>query len=119
LVEVESADPACSVDGPLLGPPRLPVRPRSQPAVCAVVENGVRTGAMIAGTDAKSIIRSHWLRTFWRWLLLVLFAACFRLLTAAQVSTRQVLPGALLAAGCWLPSGARGRRVRDRSARSE
>jgi hypothetical protein len=58
LVEVESADPACSVEGPSLGPPRLPVRPRSQPAVCAVVENGVRTGAMIAGTDAKSIIHS-------------------------------------------------------------
>jgi membrane protein len=33
---------------------------------------------------------------------LVLFAACFRLLTAAHVTTRQVLPGALLAAGCWL-----------------
>ena len=33
---------------------------------------------------------------------LVLFAASFRLLTAAQVTTRQVLPGALLAAGCWL-----------------
>jgi len=34
--------------------------------------------------------------------LLVLFAAYFRLLTAAQVSTRQVLPGALLASGYWL-----------------
>jgi membrane protein len=33
---------------------------------------------------------------------LVLFAASFRLLTAARVTTRQVLPGALLAAGCWL-----------------
>ena len=33
---------------------------------------------------------------------LVLFAASFRLLTAAQLTTRQVLPGALLAAGCWL-----------------
>jgi membrane protein len=33
---------------------------------------------------------------------LVLFAASFRVLTAAQVTTRQVLPGALLAAGCWL-----------------
>jgi uncharacterized BrkB/YihY/UPF0761 family membrane protein len=32
----------------------------------------------------------------------VLFAACFRLLTAAQVTRRQVLPRALLAAGCWL-----------------
>ena len=33
---------------------------------------------------------------------LVLFAASFRLLTAAPVTIRQVLPGALLAAGCWL-----------------
>jgi membrane protein len=33
---------------------------------------------------------------------LVLFAASFRLLTAAQVTIRQVLPGAMLAAGCWL-----------------
>ena len=33
---------------------------------------------------------------------LVLFAASFRVLTAAHVTTRQVLPGALLAAGCWL-----------------
>jgi len=33
---------------------------------------------------------------------LVLFAASFRLLTTAQVTTRQVLPGALLATGCWL-----------------
>ncbi|MGB0091847.1 MAG: YihY/virulence factor BrkB family protein [Solirubrobacteraceae bacterium] len=33
---------------------------------------------------------------------LVLFAASFRVLTAAQVTTRQVIPGALLAAGCWL-----------------
>jgi YihY family inner membrane protein len=33
---------------------------------------------------------------------LVLFAASFRLLTAAQITMRQVLPGALLAAGCWL-----------------
>ena len=32
----------------------------------------------------------------------VLFAASFRVLTAAHVTTRQVLPGALLAAGCWL-----------------
>lgn len=32
----------------------------------------------------------------------VLFAASFRVLTAAQVTTRQVLPGALLAAGCLL-----------------
>lgn len=65
LVEVESADQACSEDGPLLGPPRLPVRPRSRSAVCAVVENGAttgamiaRTGAMIARTDAKSIVHS-------------------------------------------------------------
>jgi membrane protein len=33
---------------------------------------------------------------------LVLFAASFRVLTAAQVTTRQVLPGTLLATGCWL-----------------
>jgi membrane protein len=33
---------------------------------------------------------------------LVLFAASFRVLTTAAVTTRQVLPGALLAAGCWL-----------------
>jgi membrane protein len=32
----------------------------------------------------------------------VLFAASFRLLTAAEITVRQVLPGALLAAGCWL-----------------
>ena len=32
----------------------------------------------------------------------VLFAASFRVLTAARVTTREVLPGALLAAGCWL-----------------
>jgi len=33
---------------------------------------------------------------------LVLFAASFRLLTTAHLTTRQVLPGALLATGCWL-----------------
>ena len=33
---------------------------------------------------------------------LVLFIATFRLLTAAQVTTRQVLPGALLGTACWL-----------------
>ena len=33
---------------------------------------------------------------------LALFAASFRWLTTAQVTTRQVLPGALLATGCWL-----------------
>ena len=33
---------------------------------------------------------------------MVLFVASFRLLTAAPVTTRQVLPGALLASGCWL-----------------
>ena len=33
---------------------------------------------------------------------LVLFVASFRLLTAATVTTRELLPGALLAAGCWL-----------------
>ena len=53
MVEVESADLACWEDGPLLGPPRLPVRPRSQPAVCAAVASGVRTGAMIAAIDAE------------------------------------------------------------------
>jgi membrane protein len=33
---------------------------------------------------------------------LVLFAASFRLLTAARVTVRDALPGALLASGCWL-----------------
>jgi YihY family inner membrane protein len=33
---------------------------------------------------------------------LLLFVACFRLLTAARVTVRQVLPGALLATGCLL-----------------
>lgn len=33
---------------------------------------------------------------------LVLFSASFRLLTTAPVTTREVLPGALLATGCWL-----------------
>ena len=33
---------------------------------------------------------------------LVLFTASFRLLTTAQLTTREVLPGALLAAGFWL-----------------
>jgi YihY family inner membrane protein len=33
---------------------------------------------------------------------LVLFAASFRLLTAAQLTIREVLPGAVLAAGIWL-----------------
>jgi YihY family inner membrane protein len=33
---------------------------------------------------------------------LVLFAASFRLLTAAQLTVREVLPGAVLAAGFWL-----------------
>jgi membrane protein len=33
---------------------------------------------------------------------LVLFVASFRLLTAAQLTTREVLPGAVLAAGFWL-----------------
>jgi uncharacterized BrkB/YihY/UPF0761 family membrane protein len=33
---------------------------------------------------------------------LVVFLASFRLLTAAPVTSRQVLPGAVLAAGCWL-----------------
>ena len=32
----------------------------------------------------------------------MLFAASFRVLTAAKVTFRQVLPGALLATGCWL-----------------
>jgi membrane protein len=32
----------------------------------------------------------------------VLFAGSFRLLTAADVTVREVLPGAFLAAGCWL-----------------
>jgi membrane protein len=33
---------------------------------------------------------------------LVMFVASFRILTTAAVSTRQVLPGALVATGCWL-----------------
>jgi membrane protein len=33
---------------------------------------------------------------------LVVFLASFRLLTSAPVTSRQVLPGAVLAAGCWL-----------------
>ena len=33
---------------------------------------------------------------------LVLFTASFRLLTTGEVTTRQVLPGALLASACWL-----------------
>ena len=33
---------------------------------------------------------------------LVLFTASFRVLTNAPVTTREVLPGALLASGCWL-----------------
>ncbi len=33
---------------------------------------------------------------------LVLFAASFRLVTAARVTTREILPGAMLASGCWL-----------------
>ena len=33
---------------------------------------------------------------------LVLFTASFRVLTAAEVTTRQVLPGAVLASACWL-----------------
>jgi membrane protein len=33
---------------------------------------------------------------------LLIFAACFRLLTSATLSTRSVLPGAVVAAVCWL-----------------
>jgi membrane protein len=33
---------------------------------------------------------------------LIVFAASFRVLTAAEVTIRQVLPGALVATGCWL-----------------
>jgi uncharacterized BrkB/YihY/UPF0761 family membrane protein len=50
---------------------------------------------------------------------LVLFAASFRVLTAAQVTTRQVLPGALLAAGCWLGLQALGGVFRDQGAGRE
>jgi membrane protein len=39
---------------------------------------------------------------------LVLFAASFRVLTTAQATIRQVLPGALLAGGCWLTLQAAG-----------
>jgi YihY family inner membrane protein len=60
-------------------------------AVGLVTAGGVGTGAtQVLGLVASAVID------------LVLFAASFRLLTAAQVTTRQVLPGALLAAGCWL-----------------
>jgi hypothetical protein len=88
LVEVESADPECSEDGPLLGPPRLPVRPRSRPAVCAVVENGARTGAMIAGTDGKSIVRSVIYGRSGSGSLPMLSAVCLRLPAAAQHAAR-------------------------------
>jgi Sulfate permease family len=54
LVEVESGDEGCLVDGRSLGPPRLPVRPRSWPGVCAVVGIGARTGVTIAETGARA-----------------------------------------------------------------
>jgi hypothetical protein len=125
LVEVESADEACSVDGPLLGPPRLPARPPSRPAVYAVAGNGVRTGAMIvgtgamiAGTDANSIVHS---------------VATDVLTVAPAGAVRRVIPPAHRGSGQHtadpsqdiarsrlLPgaSGAR-RRLRDSSARRE
>jgi membrane protein len=60
-------------------------------AVGVVTAGGVGS----AVTEAPSLVASAVID-------LVLFAASFRLLTAAQVTIRQVLPGALLAAACWL-----------------
>jgi membrane protein len=60
-------------------------------AVGLVVAGGVGT----AVTRVLSLVASAAID-------LVLFAASFRLLTAAQVTIRQVLPGAVLASGCWL-----------------
>src|SRR5450755_4484563 len=60
-------------------------------AVGVVTAGGVGS----AVTEALSLVASAVID-------LVLFAASFRLLTAAQVTIRQVLPGALLAAACWL-----------------
>jgi membrane protein len=60
-------------------------------AVGVVAAGGVGTGV----TKVLSLLGSAAVD-------LVLFAASFRLLTTAQVTTRQVLPGALLATGCWL-----------------
>jgi len=60
-------------------------------AVGLVVAGGVGT----AVSSALSLVGSAAVD-------LVLFASSFRLLTTAAVTTRQVLPGALLATGCWL-----------------
>ena len=60
-------------------------------AVGLVTAGGVGTAVtQVLGLLASAIID------------VVLFVASFRLLTAAPVTTRQVLPGALLASGCWL-----------------
>jgi membrane protein len=60
-------------------------------AVAVVTAGGVGTElTQVLGLLASAVID------------LVLFVASFRLLTAADVTTRQVLPGALLASGCWL-----------------
>ena len=64
--------------------------------VLATVGVGVATagGVGTLATQVVSFVASA--------VMTVLFAASFRLLTAARLTTRQVLPGALLAAGCWL-----------------
>jgi YihY family inner membrane protein len=60
-------------------------------AVAVVTAGGVGTAVtQVMGLLASAVID------------VVLFVASFRLLTAAPVTTRQVLPGALLASGCWL-----------------
>ena len=60
-------------------------------AVGVVTAGGVGTAlTQVLGLLASAVID------------VVLFVASFRLLTAAPVTTRQVLPGALLASGCWL-----------------
>ena len=65
--------------------------------VLATVAVGVVTagGVGTAVTQVLSLLASAVIDV-------ALFVASFRLLTAAPVTTRQVLPGALLASGCWL-----------------
>lgn len=65
--------------------------------VAATVGVGLATGGAIGPTFAKVLgIAAAGAVD------MVVFIASFRLLTAAPVSTRQVLPGAALATGCWL-----------------
>ncbi len=65
--------------------------------VLATVAVGVATsgGVGTAITQALGLLASAVID-------LALFTVSFRLLTTAHVTTRQVLPGALLASGCWL-----------------